>query len=113
LKLRVVANKSGVVTLETLNATERRALPAKVVKRLPGDMAEVEDSEWQRGIIFDIDIPDVLVSSVVLKRELHRRGIFSTADMLAHQADARAAVLDVVVSEFFRRITSNNDGGGS
>lgn len=101
--LRHITTKSGVTTLETLNGSERRQLPAYLVARINGERCEVAEAEWERGAVLEINFDDVTVSVVELRAAFHKRGIWTTADLQARPAEARAAVGDVL-GDVVRRI---------
>lgn len=93
---RHVTTKSGISTLESLDGTERRQLPAYLVNRNGGEQVYVDDAEWVRGAELTIEFQEEVVSVVALRAAFHKRGLWSTADIRARPSEARAAVADVL-----------------
>lgn len=92
---RHITTKSGVALVESLDASERRALPTGSVTRLNGDRCEVDDQEWARGIPQEMELSEVVLSVDALRTAFHKRGLWTSADVRARPHDARAALVDV------------------
>lgn len=92
---RHITTSRGMTTVETPNGTERRVLPARSVLRLPGEQCEVSDAEWARGIPQELELTEVTLSVADMKRELHKVGVWTAADMRANPSGARAALVSV------------------
>lgn len=98
MMLRHIRSKAGVTTLETMDASERRAVPTRGVKRMDGDRAEVADADWHRGAALDIELADVTLPAADIKRQLHARGLWTKADLLANSVQARLAMGDALLT---------------
>lgn len=92
---RHITTSRSMTTVETLNGSERRVLPARSVLRLPGDQCEVTDAEWSRGIPQELELTPVVLSVDALRTAFHKRGLWTSADVRTRPHDARAALADV------------------
>lgn len=94
--LRHVTSHAGISILETLNSTERRALPSYLATRLSGERAEVDAAAWEQAAILDIQLEDLTVSAADMQKAFRKRGLFCVADIRARPTDARAALADLL-----------------
>ena len=94
MMLRHITTSRSVSTVESLDGSERRILPARSVLRLPGDQCEVDAAEWARAIPQELELNPVVLSVDALRTALHKRGLWTSADLRKRPHDARAALVD-------------------
>lgn len=112
ITVKTIATQGQVALVEWVDDfTHRAVVPAT-------DVVEgmVEEVTLARGVPFGMDIASVisLDYSALLAEELHRRGLWNGADILARPEEARSAcvtmaaqVLAVLLRESKRTVNSN------
>jgi len=109
IQARLIRNKGGAALLESLDGEERRSVPSHTITFNGDNLVVLPDNEWQRGAKQNFAFTDVTIDAQTVKTYFHRRGLHSSADIVTHRAEARAALNDALGELITRLLTQEED----
>jgi hypothetical protein len=91
---QLIRNKAGQALVSTMDRSERRIVPSRYVEPLNGSTVTIPDDQWARGIEQNFEFQDVVISVETVTKYFHSAGLYSSSDIRASRAVARAALLE-------------------
>jgi hypothetical protein len=88
----LIRNKNGQALVMAADSRERRIVPSRYLEPLNGQTVTIPDDQWARGIEQTFEFKDVVIDVETVTKYFHSAGLYSSADIRASRAVARAAL---------------------